>query len=240
VKAHKGRLAPLLLLVPLLSCALDAAERAYYDALRGEETGMGRTRQVELLDRAVALQPRRAWYRETRAIYLIDLREFDRASADLDTAVVLADRPYLHFLRGLVTCERGDHARSIADFDAAIRAQPKNTQFYRGRSLALSAVGRYGDALADAEHLVATVPQQAESFYARGVARSGLGQERAAIEDFDNALRERPELIYPLRARARSYERLGDSARAAEDRELAARLEREHASCALCLDPFRY
>jgi len=232
--------AALVLLTPLLSCAPDAAERAYYAALRGEETGMGRIRQVELLDQAVALRPRRAWYRETRAIYLIDLREFVRASADLDTAVALADRPYLRFLRGLVACQREAPAQALADFDAAIRAQPKNTQFYRGRSLALSAVGRYPEALADAEHLVAVVPQQAESFYARGVARSGLGQDRAAIADFDTAVRERPELVYPVTARARSYERLGDLARASEDRDLAWRLEQEHASCALCLDPFRY
>jgi len=201
---------------------------------------MGRIRQIGFLDRAVALQPRRAWYRETRAIYLIDLRQFERASADIDTAVQLDDRPYLRFLRGLVTCERGNHAASIADFDAAIGAQPKNTQFYRGRSLALSAVGRYRDALIDAEHLVAVVPQQAESYYARGVARSGLGQDRQAIGDFDSAMHRRPELIYPLYARARSYERLGDAARAAADLELARRLEQDHSSYAVCLDPFRY
>jgi tetratricopeptide (TPR) repeat protein len=201
---------------------------------------MGRVAQVALLSRAIALQPRRAWYRETRAIYRIDLRDYGSAAADLDTAIVLMDRPYLRFLRGLVTCERGDPARAIADFDAAIAAQPRNTQFYRGRSLALSAVGRYREALQDANHLVAVVPQQAESFYARGVARSGLGYDWEAVADFDRALTLRPELIYPLDARARSHERLGRAAEAATDRDRARRAEAEHPSCALCVDPFRY
>jgi tetratricopeptide (TPR) repeat protein len=226
-------------LLPLFSCAPDPADRMVLDALRGEETGMGRVAQIELLSRAIELEPRRAWYRETRAIYRIDVRDYEAASADLDTAVILADRPYLRFLRGLVICERGAPARAIPDFDAAIAAQPRNTQFYRGRSLALSATGRYVEALRDADHLVAVVPQQAESFYARGVARSGLGRDREAIGDFDRALVMRPELIYPLEARARSHERLGEATDAAQDRDRARGAE-EHSSCALCVDPFRY
>ncbi len=201
---------------------------------------MGRPAQIELLSRAITMSPRRPWYRETRAIYLIDVRDYARAAADIDTSIQLADRPYLRFLRGLVTCERGNPAASIADFNAAIAGQPKNTQFYRGRSLALSAVGRHREALVDAQHLVAVVPQQAESWYARGVARSGLGQDRPAIADFDEAIRRRPELVYPVAARARSHERLGESQEASADHELAIQLERDRSGCALCLDPFRY
>lgn len=228
------------ILLPLVSCAPDPAERAYFEALRGEETGMGRAGQIELLSRAIALRPRRAWYRETRAIYRIDLRDYESAAADLDTAIVLADRPYLRFLRGLVTCERGEPARAIADFDAAISAQPKNAQFYRGRSLALSATGRYAEALRDAGHLVSVAPQQAESFYARGVARAGLGYDWEAVADFDRALTLRPELVYPLEARARSHERLGQAAEAVADRDRARRAGAERSSCAPCVDPFRY
>jgi len=227
------------LALSLVSCAPDPAERAYLAALRGEEEGMGRVRQVELLDQAIGLQPRRAWYRETKAIYLIDLKDYGRALAEIDTAISLADRPYLRHLRGLVTCELGNPDRSLADFDAAIAGQPKNTQFYRGRSLALSAVGRYEEALRDAEHLIEAVPQQAESWYARGVARSGLGRDREALADFDEAQRLRPELIYPLEARARAHERLHEEALAAEDRAKYERLSKD-SGCALCVDPFRY
>ena len=201
---------------------------------------MGRVEQIARIDRAIALAPDRAWYRETHAIYCIDLHRFEQATADLDTAIVLADRPYLRFLRGLVTCQRGEYARSLADFDLAIRGQPENAQFYRGRALARAAVGRHQEALADADRLVTLAPQQGESYYARGVALSGLGRDREAVAQFDESLRRRPELVYPLRARAASYDRLGEGSRAAADRDEARRKEEHDSNYALCLDPFRY
>ena len=222
------------------SCGHDSAEREYLTALRGEETGMGREAQIAHLDQAIAIAPRRAWYYETRAVYEIDLKQFDRALADLDRDIELIPRPYAYFLRGLVRCQNGEIARSIVDFDQAIAGQPANTQFYRGRSLARAATGDAVGALQDAEHLVSTVPQQGESYYARGVALALLGRDREAVADFDRAAAIRPELAYVVAARARSHERLGEAAHAQADREAFERLRGEHSGCALCLDPFRY
>jgi len=232
--------AVLALVLGVNSCSVDPADQEYLAALRGEETGMTRIEQIERIDRAIALSPRRASYRETHAIYSIDLHRFAQARADLDTAIALSDRPYLRFLRGLVCCQLGDFAGSLADFDLAIAGQPENDQFYRGRALARAAVGRHHEALADAELLVKLAPQRAESYYARGVALSALGRDRDAIPDFDESLRRRPELIYPLHARAVAYDRLDDLVRAAADRKEARRREEATPHCAVCLDPFRY
>lgn len=229
-----------LAVVALAGCSHDAADREYLDALRGEETGMTREQQIAHIDRAIQIAPSRAYYYETRAVYEIDLRQFDRARRDLDRDVELADRPYARFLRGMVRCQSGEFRKSLADFDTAIAGQPANTQFYRGRSLARASSGDAAGALDDAEHLVATAPQMAESFYARGVALSRLGQDREAIADFDRAIGIRPELVYPLDARAAAYERLGDSRRAEEERRAADALRAERQGCAACLDPFRY
>ncbi len=231
----------LLLWLPLiaLACARDPAEREYYTALQGEETGMGHERQLEHLDRAIALRPDREWYRETHAIYSIDVHRFDTAAADLDTAIQLSDRPYLRFLRGLVQCQRGEYESSLPDFDQAIAGQPENSQFYRGRSLARSALGRYPEALEDARRLVQFVPQQGESHYALGVALAGLERYEEAVHAFDEAQRRRPELVYPLRARADAYERLGDRGRAEEDRAEVTRREAER-PYDVSVDPFRY
>ena len=228
----------LLLVLPVLSCSMDPAERDYYAALRGEETGMSRREQLALIESAIALEPHRASYRETHAIYSIDVHEFERATADLDTAIQLADRPYLRFLRGLVACQRGEYERSLPDFDRAIAGQPKNAQFYRGRSLARSAVGRYGEALEDADRLRTMVPQQGETYYARGVALAGLQRWSEAVEAYDEALRIRPDLVYPLRTRADAREALGDTLLARADREEAA--SKEPNAYAPALDPFRY
>ncbi len=239
---RSARRLPALILLALVvqGCGPDASTREYLTALRGEETGMTREQQIQHLDHAIALTPDRAFLYETRATYRIDLKQFDAALADLDRDIALLDRPYARFMRGLVWCQMGEYPRSLPDFDRAIAVQPRNTQFYRGRSLARLATGDAVGALADAEHLVVAVPQQAESYYARGMARARLGRDPEAIADFDRAAAIRPELVYVVEARAAAYARRGDDGRAAGDRHLADSLRAEQGGCAACLDPFRY
>lgn len=224
----------------LLSCATDPADREYLTALRGENSGMSRVEQIAHIDRAIEMEPARPHYWETRAIYRIDLRAFNRAKVDLDQAVKLQDRPYLRFLRGLVSCQSGRPADALPDFDAAISGQPENSQFYRGRGLARAAVGRADEALNDAERLISLSPQMGESYYTRGIALSKLGRDEEAIREFSEALRRRPELVYALRGRADSYKRMGDPIRAAADNAEAVKKEKEYKYCAACSDPFRY
>jgi tetratricopeptide (TPR) repeat protein len=224
----------------LPACGPDAANREFIAALQGEETGMGREAQIAHLDRAIAIAPTRSEYYEARAIYRIDLEQFDPARADLDRDIALSNRPYARFLRGLVACQEAEYSRSLADFDAAIAAEPANTQFYRGRSLARAACGDAHGALEDADHLVATAPQQAESFYARGVALGMLGRYPEARADFYRAARIRPELVYVRDATARTDVYLGDDLLAAAHRRVADSLRAERSGCAVCLDPFRY
>ncbi len=229
-----------LILSCLAACGWDPAEREYLAALRGEEHDMTREEQIERLDRAIEMAPDRARYYETRAVYRIDQQRFAEATADLDRAVELADRPYLRFLRGLARCQDGRFAEALPDFDAAIEGQPENAQFYRGRALARVELGLPEAALNDADRLVALAPQQAESHYARGRALSAMGRDQEALAEFDEAVEGRPELVYPLLARADCLERLEDEARAAADRAAAAALTAERPQCRLCLDPFRY
>lgn len=221
-------------------CGHDEADREYLAALRGEEEDITREEQIAHIDRAIEINSARAQYWETRAVYRIDLREFDAALADLNQAIELSDRPYLRFLRGLALCQSGRYADSLADFDAAIDGQPDNAQFYRGRALARVELGMAADALTDADQLVALAPQQAESHYARGRALAALGRDEEALAEYDVAVRQRPELVYPLEARADSLERLGDTAKAAADRSAVQAVARQHSACAACLDPFRY
>jgi tetratricopeptide (TPR) repeat protein len=203
----RGHITLALLASVLSSWTTDQADREYITALRGENEGMSRQEQIAHIDRAIQLEPERAQYWETRAIYRIGLQAFDQAKADLDQAVKLQERPYLRFLRGLVLCQSGRPRDALPDFDAAISGQPENSQFYRGRALARAAVGRAGEALNDAERLITLAPQMGESYYARGVALTKLGRDEEAIREFTEAIRRRPELLYSLRARADSYER---------------------------------
>jgi tetratricopeptide (TPR) repeat protein len=224
----------------IAGCGRDAADREYFLALDGEEKGMGREQQMAHVSTAIALQPRRAWYYELRAGYETDRRDYAAALADLDRTIAMADRPYVRFFRGLVLCQSGRYAASLADFDSAIAGQPANDQFYRGRSLARAATGDVAGALSDAEHVVAVAPQRAESFHARGVALEMLGRDRDALSDFDRAAAMRPELVYVAEARLRVLRRMrNDGAIAAAERTVAE-LRYRQAGCAACLDPFRY
>ena len=232
--------AALAVLAGLGGCGRDAAEREYFAALAGEERGMTRAEQVEHMTRAIDLKPARSWYYETRAIYWVDLKEFERARADLDRDVELSRRPYSHYLRGLVTCELGDYRSALEDFDLAIAGQPENLQFYRGRSLARAATGDAVRAMKDAVHLTEAAPQVAEGWYARGVADSRLGRDAQAIGHYDHALRLKPELVYPRWARAVSRDRLHQPDLAEADRRSADSLREVNSGCAVCLDPFRY
>jgi tetratricopeptide (TPR) repeat protein len=224
----------------VLGCGHDAADREYLAALRGEEQGMTLEQQIDHLNRAIQINPRRAYYFETRGGYYIGLKQFDKALADLDRNVALKPRPYAFYLRALVTCQMGDIPHSLADFDTAIALQPENDQFYVGRSLARTATGNLAGALADGERLIARVPQRAESWHARGVALAALGRDAEAVRDFDHAASLRPELVYVVESRAKSLERLGEADRAQADRLAVERMRVDRAGCAVCLDPFRY
>ncbi|HVP30515.1 MAG TPA: hypothetical protein VMW35_15265 [Myxococcota bacterium] len=226
------------------ACGRDEADREYFAALAGEKRGASPAELLPHVDRAIFLAPERASYWEKRGGYRTAMGDLVGAEADLDRAIVLADRPYLRFERGLVRCKAGRCAEALADFDVAIAAQPENAQFYRGRALARVAAGRAEAGLEDAERLIALASANGESFYPRGVALAALGRLDGALADFDETLRRRPDLVYPLLARAACLERLGDTARAAADRAEAkaqgAGTVRPGEGCGVCFDPLHF
>jgi tetratricopeptide (TPR) repeat protein len=200
----------------------EAARREYFTALEGQEQWMPLEEQLEHINRAVQLDPQSPAYLQARAGYYASFGILDKAESDLDGAIALGSQPYLHYLRGAVRCERRKFTAAITDFNLAIEAQPRNTQFYVDRSIALTGAQRPKEALVDAAHVISEQPNSADGFYARGVARAALGQSRGAIEDLSFVISERPELAYPLFARARIYEQLGHTDQANDDRDAAS------------------
>src|SRR4029453_9961960 len=110
IKAMRIRAVLLVACALTAACGRDAADREYFVVLAMEKT--------ESAPIATRIPP--------------------GAESDLDRAIVLADRPYLRFVRGLIRCRAGRCAESLADLDQAIAAQPENAQLYRGRALARS------------------------------------------------------------------------------------------------------
>ncbi len=218
----------------------DEADRLYFEALAGDKVGKPCEEMVLLLDRAIALRQDSASYYQHRAGYRIGMNDLPGAKADIDRAIALSDRPYLRYERAIIACKSGRCPEALSDLDAAIAAQPENTQFYRVRAIARVAAGMPEKALEDGERMVAQMPQHGESYYARGIARLALGQAQAALADLDTTLKLRPDLVYPLVSRADAYQKIGDAARAAADRAEAARRSEGHdgcRGCGACNDP---
>ncbi len=206
----------------------DDAQREAMAAARIADHGGPLEEQMAHMDRAIELAPGRVEYWETRAGLYMSLCDNARALADIDRAVKLADRPYLRFRRGLVLCRSERFAEAVPEFDLAITQQPENSQFYRGRALALLALGQAEAAREDTRVLFSIDPIRIYNFYVRGVVLMELGLYDQAISDLDRAAEEQSDAFYVFRARAECLEQLGKPGLAAADRERAEKLEREN------------
>lgn len=233
-----NKLAFLLAPLFLAACGRDAAETAYFDSLREAKAGAPVERQLALLDEAIRLEPRRAWYHERRGLLRVDAGDYAEGLEDFDEAIRLADRSYLRWLRALALAQRGKYKEALPDFDLAIERQPKNLQFYRGRGLARAESGDLRGARADAAFLLATVPHWHDGHWLMGRVEELDGRCERAVPFLEKALEIRPELIFPRKALIRCLRktrRIGEA-----DVQAAELAKRETRAPAAYADPFRY
>src|SRR5262247_2023572 len=95
--------------------------------------------------------------------------------------------------RGLAYRTKGDFDRAIADFDEAIRLEPKNALLFNARGVAYSAKRDYGRAMADFDEAIRLEPKGAAAFLNnRGLARHSMNDYDGAIADFDEVIRLTP------------------------------------------------
>lgn len=214
----------------VVGCTRDDAEREYGLALQGDRSGgeMSFDEVVAHVDRAIALNPRRAAYWHTRAGLSARKGDYARAISDLDRAIALeGDWFWWHFERGEAVVQSGQPARALADFDWAIARNPRHPVLRYWRSLARASTGDGPGALEDADRLAEL--DSGEAHYPRGVALQRLGRHREAVAEFDAILQRNPTVVYALRARAESLRRIGEERRAlADDREAERRAKIAH------------
>lgn len=219
-------------------CGLDQADTAYMEALRAAKTGQPVARQVALIDAAIALRPDRGGYYEHRAMLRAAEKDFAAARADFDKAVVLSDRAYLRYARALSTCQEGRIKEALPDFDLAIKRQPENLQFYRGRGLARAESGDLRGARADAAFLVARVPHWHDGHWLMGRVEELEGRCKEAVPFLEKAVEIRPELVFPRRSLVRCLRKLKKTGEA--DAQAAELARREAGAILPYLEPFHY
>ena len=94
--------------------------------------------QLALQDYATAIRMKpdaEANYVNRAGTYIYQLKDYDRALADLDIALKLAPNDaYSYSLRGEAWYMKKDYKRAIADLDAAIKLDPKDPDNYKLRA----------------------------------------------------------------------------------------------------------
>ena len=96
--------------------------------------------------------------------------------------------------RGFAKQQAGQFAAAVADYDQAIRLNPKDAGFYTNRGNAWQLNGNLTRALADHDRAIALNPKDATFWYNRAGARREAGQLDAALADAERAAALAPKL----------------------------------------------
>ena len=99
--------------------------------------------------------------------------------------------------------EKGEHARSLADYAKAIEIDPARWDAYQGRAWAYLRLGKPAEALPDAEAAVRLAPRAAHAQDVHGHVLEALGRREEAVAAFRRALALEPRLRGSREALAR-------------------------------------
>ncbi len=91
----------------------------------------------------------------------------------------------------------GKTEEALADFNRAIKIDPKKAAGYLGRANTLNILGQYEKAIADYNITLEINTELAEAYVNRGSAYSHLGEIEKAIADYEKGLALKPKLDNP-------------------------------------------
>lgn len=185
------------------------------------------------VDEALRLRPGLARAHSLRGFVLKRLDRPEEALASYSAALADGiDSPGdVHYWRGRVRHELGDHRGAIADLTSAVALRPSSevravsslAQALRERGRAHLALEAHGEALADVSAALAFDPDDVLALVLRARAWLELALDELALRDLDHALRVEEGATFLLRERARVHLLRGDPGAALRDAEAALR-----------------
>ena len=131
----------------------------------------------------------------------------------------------LYFNRGVEWAAKGDFDRAIADYDAAIKLQPRAADTFYNRGNAWANKGDPDRAIADYDTAIKLDPKEPAAYGGRAVEWAVKGDYARAIADYDAAINLDPKSSSALLGRGRVRFYGGDFQRAALDLEQAMKSE---------------
>lgn len=132
--------------------------------------------------------------------------------------------------RGLIRAEKGEADAAIADYNEAIRLDPKYVDAYRLRGDAWYKKGDLDAALKDYSEAIRLDPTFALAYNNRGVAWKGKGDLDKAIGDYSEAIRLDPKYALSYNNRGVAWKDKGDLDKAIGDFSEAVRLSPRNAA----------
>ena len=140
----------------------------------------------------IAKDPKDAQAYQARGQIWIEKEEWDRALADLDSALRLAPSdPKTHHLLGLILVQQKQFNEAITSFSQAIKLDPGMASL-RDRGLAWDAKRFFDKAFADLTEAIRLDPGNVALVLSRGKVCSRRGRHIQAMADFDWFIRMRP------------------------------------------------
>lgn len=179
---------------------------------------------LEDFNMAIAADPSLAEAYHHRGSTLLELGQHEKALEDLNRVVASKPGFAAYYDRGLAHFHLARLAESIADFDEAIKENPKFAPALYNRGSVYFQMGRYRDAVRDFSEAVKVNPRYESAYYMRGVASHRLGDHLRAIEDLSEAIRLRGDFREAWEQRGFARLAAGDYHKANEDFEAARKL----------------
>jgi protein O-GlcNAc transferase len=151
-------------------------------------------RGVELIKRAIGLNPKVAAAHNNLGNALIALKRPEEALASYDKAITLKpDFAEAYNNRGNALMDLKRHEEAIASCDSAIALNPDYANAYNNRGNAFTALKRPVEALASYDKTIALKPDIAEAHNSRGDALIALKRPGEALASYDKAIALKPD-----------------------------------------------
>ena len=148
----------------------------------------------------------------------------DKAIAACTRVLGLNPQPWAFNNRGNAYYTKGDLDRAIADYNEAIRLDPKDDNAFYDRGTVYNSKGNYDHAVADLNEALRLNPKNALAFNNRGSVYYREADYDRAIADYSEAIRLNPNDAVAFNNRGLAYGWKGDDEQAIADYSEAIRL----------------